>query len=96
MIFVGALATALRWWKIFPDKHIAPTCVGVGILAFCLLSPDSTLHWRVWLVKNVIVGFVISFLSALLSLNFGYKLPFIGKYLPNGGPGKEVPKDSKQ
>ena len=78
---VIALAFALRWWDLFPDKYVAPVSTLGGMILFCLLAPYAQEHMRIWLVKNAILGFIISFAASFAILKFGARLPVIGKFL---------------
>ena len=94
-VFVLALCLALRWWKLFSDRYIPPTASLVGTLGFCMLAPDDSSPWRIWLFKNIVVGFIIAFSASLVALKFGHKLPIIGKYIKEADDGDQLKKPTE-
>lgn len=58
---------ALRFWKKFPNEGI-PVAVILWGGAFNPLLADlnSQMGWRIWFVKNLLVGLVIGFLAWLV------------------------------
>lgn len=80
-ICVCVAAFLLRWWHLFPDKYVAPSCTLGGMIVFCLLAPYAQEHMRIWLTKNAILGFIISGMASIAILKFGDKLPIVGALL---------------
>lgn len=89
-VFVCIAAFALRWWNLFPDKWVAPSCTLGGMIVFCLLAPYAQEHMRIWLTKNAILGFIISGMASIAILKFGDKLPFVGALLRTEPPTTET------
>ncbi len=84
-LLVLIAAYVLRWWRLFPDKYVAPLCTLMGMVFFGLTAPYSQEHMRIWLAKNAGFGFIISGLAAVAMLKFGERLPWIGKFLKPTG-----------
>lgn len=79
-VFIVCLAIGLRWWHLFPNRHIPPVCGLVGVVVFCFMAPYNAIDFRLWMTKNIVVGYIISFSASFVALKFGHKLPFVGRY----------------
>lgn len=75
----------LKWWRLFPDKYVAPVCTFGGMILFCLLVPYAAEHMRIWITKNAILGFIISGAASVAVLRFGDRIPLIGRLLKPSG-----------
>lgn len=84
-LLVAIGAYVLRWWHLFPDKYVAPSCTLGGMIVFCLLAPYAQEHMRIWITKNAILGFIISGAASLAILRFGERIPIIGSLLKPTG-----------
>lgn len=81
----------LRFWKKFPNEGI-PVAVILWGGAFNPLLADlnSQMGWRIWFVKNLLVGLVIGFLAWLVH---NLVLAKLEDWLTSKVPALPVPRD---
>lgn len=89
LVFLSCIAVgyAMRLWKKFPNEAIPIVAIlwGAAFLPLVADPANDSLPWRIWFVKNFLIGLIIGviawvFHNKILSKVEG-KIPFLGSML---------------